>query len=119
MPLASNDYKIIPTSAATLRKYGMTQEEWLAIVKEQNNCCAICRQVPKSGKLVVDHFHVRGWKKMKPAERRLYVRGVVCHFCNIKCVSRWATIERAINVINYLRKYQEAFDARNHKPTTD
>lgn len=95
----------VPT-VGTLRKYGMIAEEWLDIVRRQGNCCSICRRVPKSGRLAIDHQHVPKWKKMVPSERRRYVRGIVCFLCNGKCVSKWVTLERAVSVVRYLREYE-------------
>lgn len=97
---------IVPTKG-TLRKYGMTVEEWREIAEGQGWVCAICRRVPQSGRLCIDHEHVRGWKRMKPEDRRRYVRGVICFLCNGKCVNKWMTVERAAAVLEYLTKYRD------------
>lgn len=96
---------IVPT-VATLRKYGMTVDEWLTIAEAQGMSCAICRRVPKSGRLCIDHQHVKGWKRMNPEDRRRYVRGVICFLCNGKCVNKWMNVERAAAVLEYLTKYR-------------
>lgn len=96
----------VPTTG-TLRKYGMVEQEWLRIVRRQRYSCAICRRVPQSGRLCIDHEHVKGWKRMRPEDRRRYVRGVVCFLCNGKCVSKWTTLERSEAVVAYLRRYHE------------
>ena len=95
----------VPTQA-TLRKYGLTAEEWLAILKAQGNVCAICKRVPKSGRWVTDHQHVKGFKHL--ALRRPWVRGIICSFCNSHCVGRFMTLAKAYNVVDYL----EAHEAR-------
>lgn len=97
---------VVITSAATLRRYGMTQNEWLGILTAQGNVCPICGRFPQSGRFVVDHEHVRGWKKMKAEDRRRYVRGIVCFLCNGKCLSKWTTRARAEAVVRYLKKYE-------------
>lgn len=105
----------VPT-LGTLKKYGMTEAEWRGIVKRQGYVCCICRRVPKSGRLCIDHEHVRGWKRMKAEDRRKYVRGVVCFLCNGKCVNKWMNVERAAAVYQYLTRYQIVKGASNaHK----
>lgn len=101
---------VIPTRS-TLRRYGMTAVEWVRIVRGQGGVCPICKRFPKSGRFVTDHQHVRGWKKMRPEDRRRYVRGIVCFLCNGKCLSKWTTKERAQAVVDYLTAYE-----RTHEP---
>jgi hypothetical protein len=91
-----------PPSALTLRKYGLTLVLWLELAKRQNHVCAVCRKLPKTGLLNIDHEHVKGWKKMLPEERVKWVRGLLCHWCNRTYCSRGITVERAQNVITYL-----------------
>jgi hypothetical protein len=61
--------------------------------------------VPKSGRLNVDHFHTKGWKNMAPARRKLYVRGLVCYFCNRFFLARGATPEKLRNGAAYLEEW--------------
>jgi hypothetical protein len=91
---------------ATLRKYGLTANEWRVILKRQGGGCAVCGLVPKSGRLCTDHEHVKGWKKMKPEQRKQYVRGILCFFCNHYYVSRAITVVKARNVLKYLSDYE-------------
>ena len=92
---------------ATLRRYGLTAEEWKAILRLQGGVCAICRRMPASGRLVTDHVHVRGWKKMPPEQRKAFVRGVVCFMCNGKCVNKHMTLTKAMNVLAYFEAYEQ------------
>jgi hypothetical protein len=98
---------------ATLRKYGLTAREWRAILKEQGGGCAVCRKVPKSGRLCVDHEHVPGWKRMKPEQRKKYVRGILCFFCNHYYMGRAITVKKARNVYRYLLKYDHQRQLRD------
>lgn len=95
-----------PPSATTLRKYGLTEVEWLAILMRQGGVCAVCQKVP-NGRFCVDHAHVRGWKKLPPEKRRLHVRGLLCWFCNQHYVGRAITIDKSRNVTSYLIAYED------------
>jgi hypothetical protein len=57
-----------------LRKYGLTQDDYDRMLKQQNGCCSICQRPATSsrhGRLHVDHCHASG-----------QVRGLLCHHCN-------------------------------------
>ncbi len=111
-PPAQNQ-TITPPSPATLRKYGLDAQSWLAILESQNWVCAICKRVPKTGRFVTDHAHVPKWKKMKPEKRRAYVRGLTCWWCNKTFLGRGISEARAVSVALYLR----AFAVRTGQPT--
>jgi hypothetical protein len=60
------------------RQFGITEEQFDAMLKEQNGCCAICGLEPSEAsghrnkhRLHVDHDHVTG-----------KVRGLLCNNCN-------------------------------------
>jgi hypothetical protein len=91
----------------TLRKYGLTSAEWLAIAARQGNVCAVCKKLPPNGRLCTDHDHVKGWKKKKPEERKRWVRGLLCYFCNHYYVGRAITPQKAKNVYRYLKAHAE------------
>lgn len=95
-----------PPSQNTLDKYGLTELEWLAILDSQGGVCPICKGVPSTGRFVVDHEHVKGYKKMTPKERALRVRGLLCWFCNHYYVGRCITVEKSRNVTEYLLRYE-------------
>jgi hypothetical protein len=64
-----------------LRKtYGITLDEFNQKLAEQGNGCAVCGR--KDGRLCQDHIHVKGFKQMKPEEKRKYLRGIACFMCN-------------------------------------
>lgn len=93
-------------SKATLRKYGLSLEEWETMAQAQSRVCYVCAQVPKSGILHIDHEHVRGWKKMSPTERKQFVRGCLCWRCNASFLRRGMTAERAERIASYLKAYE-------------
>jgi hypothetical protein len=95
-------------SPATLAKYGLSEAEWRSIGERQGWVCAICKKEPTNGRLCIDHEHAKGWKKMPPEQRKLYVRGLLDWFCNHYYVGRGITIPKAQNVVTYLSNYEEA-----------
>lgn len=92
-------------SAGVLAKYGLTEADWVAMWKRQGGVCAVCLKLPPNKRLCTDHDHVKGWKKMRPEERKKYVRGLLCYFCNHWYVGRCITVEKAENVAEYLRAH--------------
>lgn len=98
-------------SAATLKKYGMTEALWLLILEAQGGKCAVCDKVPTPNKttgmtrFVIDHEHVKGWKTMAPEERVRYVRGLTCWYCNSAYLGRGITVDKAQGVVNMLIRH--------------
>lgn len=93
----------IPTKT-TLSKYGLTLSEWENLLISQGGKCAICKKEAKI--FHIDHEHIRGWKSLLPEKKRLYVRGLLCWYCNRWYMSRNMTIEKAGNIQNYLLEYE-------------
>ena len=66
--------------SALKRRYGITLEQYLFLLKKQNNLCAICKEAEtridyktnKISQLCVDHCHITG-----------KIRGLLCFSCNI------------------------------------
>ncbi|MCX5537705.1 endonuclease VII domain-containing protein [Streptomyces sp. NBC_00006] len=55
-----------------LARYGLTEDEYGAMLEEQGGVCAMCRETCSTGRqLAVDHDHVTG-----------VVRGLLCQKCN-------------------------------------
>ena len=92
---------------ATLRKYGLTAEDWLKILNSQGGVCAVCKNIPDNGRLCTDHEHVKGWKKLAPEQRKLYVRGLLCYFCNHWYVGRAINVFKAKNTLVYLEAFEK------------
>jgi hypothetical protein len=57
--------------AGVLKKYGLTREQYEAILAFQGGKCAICLNEPKTRRLAVDHDHTTG-----------QIRGLLCMNCN-------------------------------------
>ena len=55
-----------------LKKYGLSQDDYLRLLQEQEGGCAVCTEPePTDGSLDVDHCHTTG-----------VVRGLLCRKCN-------------------------------------
>lgn len=91
---------------ATLRKYGLTREAWKRLLYAQRGVCAICERLPDSKRLVIDHEHVKKWKRKPPAERARYVRLLACNWCNFNHLRRGMTARLAANIARSLAEYE-------------
>ncbi len=67
-----------------LTKYGITVNEYEAMLESQKGVCFICGNPPKKGgpRLHVDHLHSKGENKRNPREKRCRIRGLLCWHCN-------------------------------------
>ena len=61
-----------------LRMYGITIDEYDAMLAAQGGVCAICERTPTTRRLHVDHDHAN-----------LLVRGLLCDACNRRVVGRF------------------------------
>lgn len=52
-------------------RYGLTLEQFTNLLKQQNNCCKICRISFEETVPFVDHCHSTG-----------KIRGLLCRYCN-------------------------------------
>lgn len=95
----------LPTKA-TLQKYGLTLDDWKELYNLQGGLCPICER-PLEKRTCVDHAHVKGWKKMDPEKRKLYVRGLLHWFCNHYYVGRSITVQKSRNVTSYLERFEK------------
>ena len=77
--------------ATIRRKYGMTIEEYDRLFDEQDGVCAICGRTNGNKRLAVDHDHTTGW-----------VRGLLCHSCNVAIGLLGDDIERVAAMLEYL-----------------
>lgn len=98
-------------SATTLRRYGLTAFEWLALLAGQGWRCPICRKRGAGVTWNTDHDHVPGWTKKSAEERRRYVRGVLCAYCNHRRVNSRMPALEARRIADYLAAYEARRDA--------
>lgn len=108
MPENLHNFLLLP-KPATLRRYGLSMTEYTDMAAAQGYVCYICEKLPPSRRLFVDHEHVRGFKKLPGAERKNFVRGLLCSACNYRILHKHATKAKLVRAVKYL----EAYDARS------
>ena len=102
--------QIKPPTISTLKKYGLTQEMWYNFLDIQDGKCPICeREFTEELRPVIEHEHVKGYKKMKREHKSRYVRGLTCNYCNSRRLPKGsATLtptEIAYNIYVYYSDY--------------
>lgn len=94
------------------KTYGITLQEWEEMMNAQGRVCMICEMVPGTGRLCVDHVHIKGFKGMKPENKKKYVRGILCFMCNVAVGKFERTNNGALNrkrvegLIRYFKKFK-------------
>ena len=99
-------YTIKEPRPITLKKYGLTLNDWKEIITVQGYKCPICLNV-LSKTTNVDHFHGKNWQYLPDEKRKLYVRGVTCWYCNKNFLPKGITIERSKRTTQYLMEFEK------------
>lgn len=75
--------------------FGITLEQYDAMLLEQGGGCAICKQLPKEGRKAhaVDHDHKTG-----------EIYGILCNHCNYRLVGKIRDPDLFVNAAEFLRK---------------
>jgi|ERR1700676_3411860 len=77
----------------TLKQYGLTLEQYDAMLQNQGGVCAVCGLTRGTRRMAVDHDH----KTNK-------VRGLLCQFCNTALGKFLDSVEILKRAISYLEK---------------
>ena len=97
---------IVTPSPQTLKRYGITREQWLELLAAQDWKCPICDKTGSDVKWNTDHEHVRGWEKMSDRERAKYTRGILCAYDNHRVVHSKISAKTAFRIAIYIFKYE-------------
>lgn len=84
-----------PPSNSTLKKYGITADDYMKMLEEQDYRCAICGRSPKNRRLNIDHCHKRG-----------HVRGLLCFSCNYGLGFFFDKIASFEKAVEYLKRFR-------------
>ncbi len=80
-----------------LKKYGLTEIEYLALLTRSGNKCEICKRPPRLKALSIDHNHKTG-----------KIRGLLCYLCNSRLIGnlgdREDSVELYLNASEYLKR---------------
>jgi hypothetical protein len=91
----------------TLQKYGLEISDWKVLADAQaagSVClCPVCEK--PLVKSVLDHEHVKGWKKMSPEIRKQFVRCLAHMGCNWHFIAK-NTLKTARNIVRILETYE-------------
>jgi len=104
----------LPTKA-TLKKYGLTEDEWIVLYNKNGGLCYICN-VPFDGSdrgekprlACVDHDHVKGFKAMSSDEKKKHIRGMLCSQCNRLLAQKSNTTKKLYKAIEYLERFENS-----------
>jgi lysine/ornithine N-monooxygenase len=80
----------------SLTRRGITQEQYDAMYKEQQGCCAICGKHESNilrNRLNIDHCHTTG-----------AIRGLLCHHCNAALGHLEDSVDNLTAAISYLKR---------------
>ena len=102
--------QLTPPRPQTLKKYRLSEEMWIILGDLQDWKCPICeRQFTEELRPVIDHEHVKGYRKMKIEKKPKYVRGLTCNYCNLRRLPKGSKnlspVEIAYNIYQYLLEY--------------
>ena len=92
---ANNPDKVRAQQLRTqMRKYGITPQEYDALLEKQEGKCAICKETcAVYGRLCVDHDHTTG-----------KIRGLLCNHCNTGLGKFKDKVELLDVAIEYLKR---------------
>lgn len=108
MALSQAEASVRAWAAGLVRRFGITKNDYTAIVRLQDGQCPICgKDIPDpeqpdgARRFPVDHDHKSG-----------EVRGVPCEFCNRRRIGQWNSTN--VEMLRRILAYIENPPARKH-----
>lgn len=80
---------------STVKRYGMTTDDYARMLDAQGGGCAICANPPRDRRLAIDHCHTTG-----------KVRGLLCGPCNVSLGQFGDSPRTLLEAAKYLLKHQ-------------
>lgn len=101
-----NDCQYVYQSARQIRRYGITPDQYLAILKKQGYVCAICKKPEKANKrLSIDHDHSCCNFDGNHRACGNCIRGLLCSSCNRILGLALDSDQTLLNAANYLKRF--------------
>lgn len=85
----------VSRASKLLAKYGLSVDDYDAMLDAQDGRCAICRREPTTRRLAVDHSHVSGTN-----------RELLCDDCNLGLGKLGDSLERLRSAVAYLERHE-------------
>ena len=105
-----------PPKPQTLRRYGLTEDLWYNLGDAQGWKCPVClREFSESLRPVIDHEHVKGYKKMTAIKKRSYIRGLPCAYCNLRRLPKGSKDLSPLEIAYNIYQYYEDYSLRSEK----
>lgn len=97
-------------SPATLKKYGLSLDEWIKLYWKYGGRCHCCFIKFGEGKRTyIDHEHVKNYEKLPDDVRKSKVRGILDYQCNFILLQKTNDDRRKLkNGMRYLERYESA-----------
>ena len=95
-----------PRASHLRRHFGITEEQYDALLQRQSGCCAVCQRPATtfSKRLAVDHNH-----------QTLEIRGLLCVNCNRYVIGRHTDANLLDSAARYLRQGTGLYVPANRK----
>jgi len=93
---------------SNIAKYGITPEQFFAMVKEQDNRCKICKREAGKRRLHIDHCHTTG-----------KIRGLLCSPCNTSLGGFRDDPELLRAAIQYLEENRDDSEGENARASQE
>ena len=84
--------------------YGLTAEDVARRWNAQGGRCPLCGVRLEEKVWVIDHLHIKGFRKLAPEQRTRLFRGLLDSWCNHRVLSMCerAGMDRVVNAVYYL-----------------
>lgn len=96
-------------SKQTLKKYGLSEDDWKDLYNKYDGCCHLCFEKFGEKRIYIDHEHVDNYKNLTQEERKKKVRGLLNYQCNFILLQKSNdNLDKLRKAVAYLEKYEKS-----------